>query len=269
MKKVYIFLVVILIIALLYLYYQISYFKISKVSINTNKVSKGNDINILQISDYHNSRFINIEKLLYDIRQLSPDLIVLTGDIIDGKTNDFSNTLLFLKKIKDINDNVYFVRGNHEERNRRGVKFIDQIKDIGIKVLDYDKQIINIKGNKINLCGIGFKRKDNKVEEIFKNIDKDNFTILLSHSPSRVVENKNIKCDLAISGHTHGGQVRIPIIGAILSPDQGFFPKYDKGLYNIRGGKLYIDSGLGNSVKPLRTFNRVQVSYISIRGNKI
>ncbi len=89
---------------------------------------------------------------------------------------------------------------------------------------------------------------------------------MLSHSPNRPMAYTTGLEDLILSGHTHGGQVRLPIIGSIVVPGQGFFPKYDKGIYELENTTLYIDSGLGNSLlPPLRLFNRIQISNIIIK----
>ena len=99
---------------------------------------------------------------------------------------------------------------------------------------------------------------------LYENISEKEYNLLLSHSPNKPINYLNKNIDLILSGHTHGGQVRIPIIGGVLAPGQGLFPKYDKGLYKIGNTSLYIDSGLGNSLLPIRMFNRVQISNIEV-----
>lgn len=250
-----------------YIYYQISVFKIERVSININKKNLDKKIKIIHITDYHNNNLINKNKLLQSIKDLNPHLVVLTGDMIDSRTRDLSKTISLLKEIKKINENVYFVSGNHEINNKRRDDFERRIEEIGIYNLDYKYKKMDIDGIKFNLVGISFNDKNynfTNYEKMLKEFLED-FTILLSHSPYKALESKKLKSDLILSGHMHGGQVRLPFIGAIISSKNGFFPKYNKGLYNVRDTKLYIDSGLGNGKFPIRAFNRIQFSYIEIK----
>lgn len=246
----------------IYNYIQISKVYINKVKLNTGKINK--KIKIAQISDYHNNKYINKSKLLKKIEEFNPDIIVLTGDIIDFKTIDTEPTLKLLEDMLKINKNIYFVSGNHEMRNLLYKEFLKDIEDLGIKVLDNNKTIVNINDEEINLLGLSFYSTKEDYNRVIKGIDNKKYTILLSHSPNRPLSFLSGNEDLILSGHTHGGQVRLPIIGGLIAPGQGLKPKYDKGIYEIRNTILYIDSGLGNSVYPIRSFNRVQISNITI-----
>ncbi len=148
--------------------------------------------------------------------------------------------------------------------NKNIEEYETRLKNIGIYNLDYKHEILTIGRNKINLCGIPFTNS-NKEKVVFNNLSDKYFTILLSHSPNKALKIKNVKSDLILSGHTHGGQIRLPFVGGIITSEEGFSTIYSKGLYDLDYGKLYIDSGLGNSVKPIRVFNRVQISLIEIK----
>ena len=156
--KILLILVIISILVLIYNYIQISKLYINKVKINTSKINK--KIRISQISDYHNNKYINKEKLLKEITLFNPDIIVLTGDIIDFKTIDTSSVLELLKNMVKINKRIYFVSGNHEERNIAGDEFLRDIEKIGIKILDNDKTRVNINDEEINLLGLSTFDKD-------------------------------------------------------------------------------------------------------------
>ena len=107
------------------------------------------------------------------------------------------------------------------------------------------------------------------INNAFNDIDQELYTILISHSPGIIEKYDNIPVDLILSGYTHGGQVRIPLIGALVAPDQGFFPEYYKGIFRLRPEKyLYIDSGLGTSIVPIQFLNQSQMSIIKIVSNK-
>ena len=168
----------------------------------------------------------------------------------------------------DINPNIYFVIGNHELGNKNGGEFISNLKELGVNVLDNNRQVLEIEGKRINICGLSFFATREDYQKVMDGIDSDNYTLLLSHSPNRPIEYTQGVEDLVLSGHTHGGQVRLPAIGAIIAPGQGLFPKYDKGIFNINNTIIYIDSGLGNSIMPIRLFNKVQISNITIQFPK-
>jgi len=228
MNKVFVCICIFLLILIIFNIYQVTYTQVKYISLYSNKSDSSEQIKILQLSDLHNKTYLNRNnKLINKIKKLNPDLIVITGDLIDGKTRSLENIFIFLEKLTKINENIYFVLGNHEWRN-------------------YNHDNIN---------------------KALDNIDDSLFTILLSHSPDIIFKEDVNRVDIILSGHTHGGQIRLPGIGAIVAPRQGFFPKYDKGLYQISEyTKLYIDSGLGTSVVPIRLFNGSQMTMITFKG---
>ena len=258
-------LLAIIAIFLIYISIQIKCFKINKVILNNDKIS--NDLNIVQITDFHNNKLINKNRLIEEIKNIDPDVIFLTGDIIDAKTKDFSYSLNIVKDLMDITEKIYFVWGNHEFRNTRGGEFVEELKNIGVIVLDDENIKCQIANNKINIIGLNFFIDEKDYNKAIEGIDEKDYNIILSHSPNRPLRYLNGKEDLILSGHTHGGQVRLPIIGAVIAPGQGYFPKYDKGLFELENSILYIDSGLGNSVFPIRFLNRVQISNVLVKSN--
>lgn len=261
--KIYILLIIVTILVV-YNLIQISYFKINKIVLSSSKIA--NNLNMVQITDFHNNRFINKKRLIKEIKNINPDLIFLTGDIIDAKTKDFSHTLGLIENLMSITKKIYFVWGNHELRNSQGEKFVEELKNIGVIVLDNGSTKVNIDNSKVNIAGLNFFIDENSYNKTVERIDEKNFTVLLSHSPSRPLRYLSGKEDLILSGHTHGGQVRFPIIGAVVAPGQGSFPKYDKGLYKTNDNSLlYIDSGIGNSVLPIRFLNRVQITKVIVK----
>lgn len=266
LQKVLLLLVIVSILIFIYNYIQISKVYINKVKLSSNKTNK--EIKITQISDYHNNKYINKGKLLKDIEEFNSDVIVLTGDIIDFRTIDTEPTLELLENILKINKKIYFVSGNHEMKSVLYKEFLHDLENIGVKILDNDKIIVAINGQEINLLGLSFYSTKEDYNKVIEDIDNKKYTILLSHSPNRPLSFLSGNEDLILSGHTHGGQVRLPIIGGLIAPGQGLKPKYDKGIYKMGNTTLYIDSGLGNSVYPIRFFNRVQISNITIEENE-
>ncbi len=251
--------IIMIIFALLFLlaadiFYEVNFPKINQIEIKTEKLRAGEDIKIVQITDLHNKKFFNNQIQIYNkIKEINPDFIVLTGDMIDRKTKDYSYVYSFVDELIKINPKIYYVSGNHElshgdidkfnnELVRKGVVMVDpgfrEYKDMDIYGTRYYDDIPSLK-------------------------DSSRFSLLLVHDPSFVISNTG-NFDLILSGHTHGGQVRLPFIGAIYVPGQGLFPKYSKGLFKIKNSWLYIDSGLGNTFFPIRFLNQSQISLINI-----
>lgn len=253
---------IILLVFLLYDIYQISIFKINRVYLTSKKIVS--DLKILQISDFHDSRYVSKLRIIRAISSLSPNIIVLTGDMIDWRTKEFQNVISFMSELKGKCESIYFVCGNHEMKNNNGKAFISGIKEIGVKVLEDSNETICINRNKINICGINFRSSSKAYERALKNTDRSGYTILLSHSPGNPVKYGKGREDLILSGHTHGGQVRIPLLGAVVVPEGSCLRLYDKGVFKLGKTILHVDSGLGNSVFPIRLFNRVQISLITV-----
>lgn len=255
----------IVLLIIVYIFVQVNVTKTKYVKVTTKKYLPVNGIKILQISDFHDKKvFKNYP--IKQLKKLSPDIVVLTGDLMDEKTKDISNVLDFIGKLVKIHPNIYFVNGNHDWRTGKVNELVSKLKDLGIKVLNNRNEILTIRGIKINLCGVDdYYTHRSNFKSSLKGIDNSKYTVLLSHSPDIVLTQRNLSIDLILSGHTHGGQIRLPFIGAIVSPGQGFFPKYNKGLYEIYNSTmLYIDSGIGTSKLPIRFLNRSQISLITI-----
>lgn len=251
------------------IYFETNTIQIDSIVIKTKKLPTNRSFKIVHISDLHNKKFPNNNADLFKkIKSLKPDIIAITGDVIDAKTNDFDNVYSLLDDLMKINHNIYFVSGNHEWRNRKTDEFIDGLKKRKIKIVNNSNEIIEDSNFSINICGIDdpYTNHEN-INEAFSNIDKNSFTLLLSHSPDIIFKQYNLPCDLILCGHTHGGQIRFPFIGGIIAPGQGYFPKYDKGLFKYRDDQLlYVNSGLGTSVLPIRFLNRSQISSITLIG---
>ncbi|WP_432663356.1 metallophosphoesterase [Wukongibacter baidiensis] len=268
-KKTLTVLLIIILLLIVDIYFEVNYAKIENIVLKSKKLPKGKTLKILHISDVHNKKFSGkTRNLLNDIKKLDPDIIALTGDIIDGRTTDFKNIYHLTEELVKINASTYFVSGNHEWRNPKTKEFMKGLKKRNIKIINNSNEIITKDTFSINVCGIDdpYTNHDDTVKA-FNNISKSNFTLLLSHSPNIVLKKNNLPCDLVLCGHTHGGQIRLPFIGGLIAPGQGYFPKYDKGIYRIDNDTvLYINSGFGTSSLPIRFLNRSQVSLITLTG---
>lgn len=255
--------IIIILFALLlaYIYYETSFAKENKVDLESKKID--GEIKITQISDYHSNNLKNTDYILEKIKDFSPDFIIMTGDINDyGVPKKFDRALSFVKKIMTLNIKTYYVIGNHEENGPMREEFLEELRKLNIKVLNNESDTLEIGKNKLYIYGTAFYKFD------YKGYDgkNDYVNIVLAHHSKLVRDNLKGSEDFIFSGHTHGGQVRAPFIGALFAPGEGIFPKYDKGVFQFDNAKIYIDSGLGNTKMKLRFLNRIQFSNISLKS---
>lgn len=225
---------------------------------------------ILQVSDLQNKVFGKNQKLLLDrIRESSPDLIVLTGDLLDrheGRT-DVDSAMEFIYEIRNIAP-IYFVSGNHEHQSGAWEELAERLVSAGVKVLDNGKSIIERNGDIITLLGLADKKVNRYYDRVLHTLmmgQEEGFHILLSHRPELFETYVKENADLVFSGHAHGGQFVIPFIRkGIFAPHQGFFPRYTEGMYEKDGTVMVVSRGLGNSGFPLRIFNRPELIEVTL-----
>ncbi len=228
-----------------------------------------NGFRIVQVSDLHNATFgKNNAKLLEMIKASEPDIIAVTGDVIDSRRTNTAIATDFLKEALSIAP-VYYVTGNHEFRIAQSESFIGEIKNLGVTVLENESLTLTEGTDIISLCGIAdptfvadylFGDEAFVVAHHLEELQKNNsFTLLLSHRPEFFDLYAEYGFDLVLSGHAHGGQFRMPFVGGFIAPGQGLFPEYDSGLYEKDGTSMIVSRGLGNSIIPLRLLNRPEI----------
>lgn len=227
---------------------------------------------IAHVSDLHNAVFgRKNEKLLSLIRAAKPDIIAITGDLIDSRHTDIDSALAFVEAAAEIAP-VYYVTGNHESR----LDF-DEIEPrliaAGARVLRNEAKDIGRGGERIRLAGIddpSFIRTGGTAEErAAAKLEQlgdggGTFTVLLAHRPELVEVYAEYGAGLVLSGHAHGGQVRLPLLGGLYAPGQGLLPEYDSGLYSLGETQMVVSRGLGNSVAPLRVNNRPELVIVTL-----
>ena len=248
-------------------------------TIESSKVNS--DITVAVISDLHNMDFgFNNSKVIDKVKSKSPDIIAVVGDIIDEDSKNITPALSVMKALPEIAP-TYYVVGNHDilcEYYYDDFKY--ESKKAGVNFLNDKKEDITIKGNNISLLGItsySFGDVENKrYTELIRNFcESDSLKILLCHYPEYSTwffENDKYyeyDFDLMFSGHTHGGLVRLPFIGGIVAPNQGFFPKYTKGLYyvdeeNENPYYMMVTGGLGQDKRFFRVNNFPEVVFVNI-----
>jgi uncharacterized protein len=267
LSNILIILLILFIIALSNAFVDVGFTKLEKVTVNTNKLAEGKSIKLLQISDVHNKKSMNSnQQLLQLVQRAQPDIVVITGDLIDDNTKTLGNVYSLVEGISAINSRIYFVTGNHEWRGGLAGELIKGLETRGVVVLDNRNEIVNIKDSSLNLCGIAdWTSGDMDLDKALQGIDNKSYTVMLAHDPQIIYDYDDFIPDLTLSGHTHGGQVRLPFVGAVVAPGQKLFPELDKGIYKVKENKLlYIDSGVGTSALPIRLLNRSQITLITI-----
>ena len=186
---------------------------------------------IAQVSDLHNAEFGDGNQRLLDmLREAEPDMIAITGDLIDSRKTNIAVALAFAEEAVRIAP-CYYVSGNHEARVPEYRELKAGLEAAGVTVLE-----------------------------------DASFTILLSHRPELFDTYAAHEMDLVLTGHAHGGQFRLPLIGGLIAPNQGLFPKYDDGLYSEGNTNMIVSRGLGNSIIPFRFNNRPEVVLIELKS---
>ncbi len=222
---------------------------------------------IVQISDLHNAKFgKNNQKLVDRIRECAPDMIVLTGDLVDSNHTNVDRVVQFVDEIVKICP-VYYVTGNHEYwlDTSEYEKLMDGLVSAGVVILDNQVVEISRGDAKFRLVGLDDKSlADGTLEALLS--DEKELTVVLAHEPQYFARYAGTGVDLVLSGHAHGGQFRLPFVGGIVAPDQGFLPEYTAGEYYMNGTEMIVSRGLGNSVIPVRLFNYPEIVCVELVG---
>ena len=266
-KKVIIFLILLSVIG--FALYQNNIIEKTYIEYSSGRLPQAfNGYKIVHISDLHNKSFgKNQEKLLKKIEEISPDIIAITGDLIDRRKYNLEVALSFVKGAVDIAP-VYYVSGNHEAWSGKYEEIKDELISLNVQVLDDEKISIHRKDEFIDIIGLkdpDFHTSNDLEDQLMNLSEENNFQILLSHRPELINLYSKEKIDLIFSGHAHGGQFRLPFIGGIIAPDQGLFPEYTSGLYVKDKSTLIASRGLGNSIIPLRLFNQPEIIVLTIK----
>ena len=231
---------------------------------------------IAQVSDLHNTDFgKNNTELLKLLSESRPDIIVITGDLIDANHTDIGIALGFVQESVRIAP-TYYVTGNHEAASPQYDTLKAGLEEAGVIVLEDEAVSLERNGETITLFGLGdpdftvkgdiFGETAAMVSTKLKNLDdgEGGYTILLSHRPELFETYVDCGIDLVFAGHAHGGQFRLPFIGGLVAPNQGMFPQYDAGLYTDGSTSMVVSRGIGNSIIPFRFNNRPEIVLVEL-----
>ncbi|MGN0520020.1 MAG: metallophosphoesterase [Candidatus Fimenecus sp.] len=240
---------------------------LTQYTAKTAKAVPEGGLRIVQVSDLHNKAFgAQSEKLLSFVRAQNPDLILLTGDTVDSRRADINIALEFASAATEIAP-VYFVSGNHENRlpKEERERFYRELAACGVQLLNDETQTVSVRGCEIALVGLDDAHlADGTLQTLCAGLPENTLQILLAHEPQELANYAAAEVDFVFSGHTHGGQVRLPFVGGLAAPDQGLFPQYDAGEFTEQNTVLYISRGLGNSLFPVRVFNRPELVCVTV-----
>ena len=257
-----------------WLYWTNTNITISHIEIKNKKIpSDFDEFKIAQVSDLHNYNWD--EKLIKKIKKEAPDIIAITGDLVDSSKTDFDAALQFIEKANKIAP-IYYVTGNHEAWLKNYSVLKDKLEKSNVNMMDDRSLFIEKNNNRIQIIGVqdpDFAERGNignidgeivliKISEI---LDQDYFNIVLSHRPEYFGEYVNAGADLVLAGHAHGGQIRIPFVGGLIAPNQGFLPKYTEGIYSEKNTDMVVSRGLANSIIAIRINNTPELVIINLR----
>ena len=260
---------------ILFFLFQNNYISVNRIIINDSKrMLKRDAFKIVHLSDLHNKSFYpNQKPLIKRIVQEKPDMIVITGDLIDYKSKQFKPIENLLKGIEPLAP-IYFVNGNHEAYNKNYGQLLKLLDQYHVTIMNDDALMLTDKNMNLSMIGlndpefselpVGYIDMNHRF-----NLNDNDFNILLSHRPELFSYYASHDIDLVLSGHAHGGQFRIPFLNqGMIAPNQGFFPKYTKGAYHRNGTTMVVSAGLGNSIIPFRIFNFPEIVVIEVLSEK-
>ena len=224
---------------------------------------------IAHISDLHNAEMgKDNEALLSMIETAAPDIIAVTGDLVDSRRTDLEVSIRFMERAVKIAP-CYYVTGNHEASLTKEYPTLEkELSKVGVRVLRNEEITIEKGGEFISIIGLDDPNFSNLsptefIEKQLKDRDMSAFTVLLAHRPELFSTYANYDVDLVLCGHAHGGQFRIFNQG-IFAPGQGMFPKYTQGVFTDGKTSMVVSRGIGNSAFPFRINNRPEVVIIQL-----
>lgn len=224
----------------------------------TNKLT--GELRIMQLSDIHmRDDPAQLASIVTQVRDAGPHLIVIAGDTLNTRNETLDPLKELFSRLAELGIPMYAVLGNHDHWSRDLPQLVELYTRHGIKLIDNEHEVITGEFGSFTLVGAGDAYTDHAhLDQALKGAP-GGFRFLLTHSPEILPQLEKADIDYAVCGHTHGGQVAMPFIGAIHVPGQGLFPKYSRGRYQVGKAALYIDSGVGVTGMDLRFLVQSQI----------
>lgn len=226
------------------------------------------EVRLAVVTDFHSSD--NADDVAAMVASCAPDAVLLVGDLFDDDTQNRppERTLSLMRQLSALYP-CYYVSGNHEAWTGEMDALYQQTEDAGVTVLRMSSGVLTVRGQRIALCGVpdpyemvysGAPDTEEQIRQAMENVDSADFTVLLAHRPELLAKYAQFPVDLVVSGHAHGGQVRIPgVLNGLYAPNQGWFPKLAGGAYTQDGTTLIVSRGLAVRTRLPRIFNRPEV----------
>lgn len=226
------------------------------------------EVRLAVVTDFHSSD--NADDVAAMTASCAPDAVLMVGDMFDDDTQNrpTERTLSLMRQLSALYP-CYYVSGNHEAWTGEMDALYQQTEEAGVTVLRMSSGVLTVRGQRIALCGIpdpyemvfsGAPDTEEQLRQAMENVDSADFTVLLAHRPELLTKYAQFPLDLVVSGHAHGGQVRIPgVLNGLYAPNQGWFPKLAGGAYTQDGTTLIVSRGLAVRTRLPRIFNRPEV----------
>lgn len=226
------------------------------------------EVRLAVVTDFHSSD--NADDVVAMVASCAPDAVLLVGDMFDDDiANRPTERTLSLMRQLSAQYPCYYVSGNHEAWTGEMDALYQQTEEAGVTVLRMSSGVLTVRGQRIALCGIpdpyemvfsGAPDTEEQLRQALEDVDSADFTVLLAHRPELLAKYAQFPLDLVVSGHAHGGQVRIPgVLNGLYAPNQGWFPKLAGGAYTQDGTTLIVSRGLAVRTRLPRIFNRPEV----------
>lgn len=226
------------------------------------------EVRLAVVTDFHSSD--NADDVVAMVTSCAPDAVLMVGDMFDDDiANRPTERTLSLMRQLSAQYPCYYVSGNHEAWTGEMDALYQQTADAGVTVLRMSSGVLTVRGQRIALCGIpdpyemvfsGAPDTEEQLRQALEDVDSADFTVLLAHRPELLAKYAQFPLDLVVSGHAHGGQVRIPgVLNGLYAPNQGWFPKLAGGAYTQDGTTLIVSRGLAVRTRLPRIFNRPEV----------
>lgn len=226
------------------------------------------EVRLAVVTDFHSSD--NADDVVEMLASCAPDAVLLVGDLFDDDTaNRPTERTLSLMRQLSAQYPCYYVSGNHEAWTGEMDALYQQTEEAGVTVLRMSSGVLTVRGQRIALCGVpdpyemvfsGAPDTEEQLRQALEDVDSADFTVLLAHRPELLAKYAQFPLDLVVSGHAHGGQVRIPgVLNGLYAPNQGWFPKLAGGAYTQDGTTLIVSRGLAVRTRLPRIFNRPEV----------
>lgn len=226
------------------------------------------EVRLAVVTDFHSSD--NADDVVAMVASCAPDAVLMVGDMFDDDiANRPTERTLSLMRQLSAQYPCYYVSGNHEAWTGEMDALYQQTEEAGVTVLRMSSGVLTVRGQRIALCGVpdpyemvfsGAPDTEEQLRQALEDVDSADFTVLLAHRPEMLAKYAQFPLDLVVSGHAHGGQVRIPgVLNGLYAPNQGWFPKLAGGAYTQDGTTLIVSRGLAVRTRLPRIFNRPEV----------